>query len=129
MENNNDVSGLTNLARNMGGSVGTAIVSTMLARQAQRHQSYLGAHITGGAAPYLRATAQMGQQLVTGGFSVPGAHSAAMLRLYEQLQRQAAMLSYIDIIRFFAIAALFMVPLPFIMRKSRGGGASTAMAH
>jgi MFS transporter, DHA2 family, multidrug resistance protein len=123
MENNNDVSGLTNLARNMGGSVGTAIVSTMLARQAQRHQSYLGAHITGGAAPYLRATTQMAHQLVAGGLSIPGAHSAAMLRLYEQLQRQAAMLSYIDIIRFFAFASLFMIPLPFVMRKSRGGAA------
>ena len=123
MERNNDVSGLTNLARNMGGSVGTAIVSTMLARQAQRHQSYLGAHITGGAAPYLKATTQMGRQLVAGGLSVTGAHSAAMLRLYEQLQRQASMLSYIDIIRFFAIASLCMVPLPFVMRKSRGGAA------
>jgi hypothetical protein len=44
-----------------------------------------------------------------------------MLRLYEQLQSQAAILSYIDIIRFFAFAALCMVPLPFVMRKSRGG--------
>ena len=95
----------------------------MLARQAQRHQSYLGAHITGGAAPYLKATTQMGHQLVAGGLSVTGAHSAAMLRLYEQLQRQASMLSYIDIIRFFAIASLCMVPLPFVMRKSRGGAA------
>jgi DHA2 family multidrug resistance protein len=33
MENNNDVSGLTNLARNIGGSVGTALVATLLARQ------------------------------------------------------------------------------------------------
>ena len=43
--------------------------------------------------------------------------------LCQQLQQQAAMLSYIDIIRFFAFAALCMVPLPFIMRKSRGGAA------
>jgi DHA2 family multidrug resistance protein len=121
MENNNDVSGLTNLARNMGGSVGTAIVATLLARQAQRHQSYLGAHITGGAAPYLRATTQMSQHLVTGGLSVTGAHSAAMFRLYQQLQQQAAMLSYIDIIRFFAIASLCMIPLPFVMRRWKGG--------
>jgi MFS transporter, DHA2 family, multidrug resistance protein len=123
MERNNDVSGLTNLARNMGGSVGTAIVSTMLARQSQQHQTYLGAHIVGGMAPYLQATTQMGHQLVAGGFSLPGANAASMLRLYEQLQRQAAMLSYIDIIQFFAIAALCMIPLPFVMRKSHGGAA------
>ena len=123
MEGNNDVSGLTNLARNMGGSVGTAIVATLLARQAQRHQTYLGAHITGGSSPYLRATTQMSQHLLSGGLSMSGAHSGAMLRLYGQLQSQAAILSYIDIIRFFAIAALCMVPLPFVMRKSRGGAA------
>ena len=52
-----------------------------------------------------------------------GANTAAMFRLYRQLQQQAAMLSYIDIIRFFAFAALCMVPLPFVMRKSRGGAA------
>jgi MFS transporter, DHA2 family, multidrug resistance protein len=46
-----------------------------------------------------------------------------MFRLYQQLQQQAAMLSYIDIIRFFAIASLCMVPLPFVMRRSRGGAA------
>jgi DHA2 family multidrug resistance protein len=121
MESNNDVSGLTNLARNMGGSVGTALVATLLARQAQRHQSYLGAHMTGGSLPYLRTMTQMSHHLATGGLSASGANSAAMFRLYQQLQSQAAMLSYIDIIRFFAIAALCMVPLPFVMRKSRGG--------
>jgi MFS transporter, DHA2 family, multidrug resistance protein len=123
MEANNDVSGLTNLARNMGGSVGTALVATLLARQAQRHQSYLGAHMTGSSASYLRDMAQMSHHLVTGGLSASGANSAAMLRLYQQLQQQAAMLSYIDIIRFFAFAALCMVPLPFVMRKSHGGAA------
>jgi DHA2 family multidrug resistance protein len=123
MENNNDVSGLTNLARNMGGSVGTALVATLLAQQAQRHQSYLGAHMTGGSPSYLRTMTQMSHHLVTGGLSAGGANSAAMLRLYQQLQQQAAMLSYIDIIRFFAFAALCMVPLPFVMRKSRGGAA------
>jgi DHA2 family multidrug resistance protein len=121
MEGNNDVSGLTNLARNMGGSVGTALVSTLLARQAQRHQTYLGAHLTGGSSAYLQATTQMSHHMVAGGLSLTGANSGAMLRLYQQLQQQAAILSYIDIIRFFAIAALCMVPLPFIMRKSRGG--------
>jgi hypothetical protein len=65
----------------------------------------------------------MSQHLLSGGLSMSGAHSGAMLRLYGQLQSQAAILSYIDIIRFFAIAALCMVPLPFVMRKSRGGAA------
>ena len=46
MTKNNDVSGLTNLARNIGGSVGTAFVVTMLARRQQFHQDRLGTSIT-----------------------------------------------------------------------------------
>ena len=45
MTKNNDVSGLTNLARNIGGSVGTAYVVTMLARRQQFHQNRLGSWI------------------------------------------------------------------------------------
>ena len=123
MENNNDVSGLTNLARNIGGSVGTALVATLLARQSQRHQTYLGAHVLPGSSAYLSDSANLAHHLVTGGISAAGSHGAAMARLYGQLQSQAAVLSYIDIIRFFAFAALCMIPLPFIMgRPKRGGG-------
>ena len=46
MTKNNDVSGLTNLARNIGGSLGTAFFVTMLARRSQFHQSRLGSAIT-----------------------------------------------------------------------------------
>jgi hypothetical protein len=46
MTKNNDVSGLTNLARNIGGSVGTAFVVTMLARRQQFHQNRLGTWIS-----------------------------------------------------------------------------------
>jgi DHA2 family multidrug resistance protein len=40
----NDVSGMTNLARNVGGSCGTALVTTMLSRKQQVHQTYLDSH-------------------------------------------------------------------------------------
>ena len=120
-ERNNDVSGLTNLARNIGGSVGTALVATLLARQSQRHQTYLGAHSTAGAAPWLRNSSGLEHMLVTRGFASAGAGGASRLRLYEQLQRQAAILSYVDIIELFAFAALCMIPLPFLMKKAKGG--------
>ena len=123
-ERNNDVSGLTNLARNIGGSVGTALVATLLARQSQRHQLYLGAHGINGAAQLLHASNGLQQVLVSRGFGSAGAGSAALLRLYQQLQQQAAVLSYIDIIAFFAVASLCMIPLPFLMKKAKGGSAA-----
>src|SRR5438309_1465197 len=46
-EKNNAASGLMNLARNIGGSVGISLVTTMLARRAQHHQANLAAHVSG----------------------------------------------------------------------------------
>ena len=47
-EQNNDVSGLTNLARNIGGSTGTAFVATMLTRRQQAHEAMMVRNLTPG---------------------------------------------------------------------------------
>ena len=124
MQRNNEVAGLTNLARNIGGSVGTALVTTLLARQAQRHQTYLGAHVSGSEGAYNDSIEGISHRLLTAGFSPAQAKAAAMQRLYQEMVQQANLLSYIDIIRFFAFAALCMVPLVFLMKKVKGGKAA-----
>ena len=65
-EKNNDVSGLTNLARNIGGSVGTSVAITMLARQAQKHQGFLAAHLSGTESAFRTATSALQGQLFLG---------------------------------------------------------------
>ncbi len=47
-EKNNQVSGLSNFARNLGGSIGTSLLTTFLARQNQIHQVNFAAHTTRG---------------------------------------------------------------------------------
>jgi DHA2 family multidrug resistance protein len=123
-QQNNDVSGLTNLARNIGGSVGTALVATLLARQSQRHQTYLGAHVTGAEQIFRTRLASMEHFLMASGYSRSAAHTGAMAQMYRQLGLQSSMLSYLDIVRFFAFAALCMVPLAFFMKKAKGGRAA-----
>ncbi len=46
-EKNNAVSGIVNLSRNMGGDIGIAMVTTLIARRSQLHQSTLSSHTTG----------------------------------------------------------------------------------
>ena len=121
---NNEVAGLTNLARNIGGSVGTALVTTLLARQSQRHQTYLGAHISGSEGAYRSSIEGLTHTLTAGGVAPAQTNMAAMGQLYRQLGVQANLLSYIDIIQFFAYAALCMVPLVFLMKKVKGGQAA-----
>ena len=123
-EKNNDVSGLTNLARNIGGSVGTSLVITMLARQSQKHQGFLAGHVTGGENVVRSATSTLQGQLFGSGFAHAQTHAGAAGRLYSQLVLQSNMLAYIDIIQGFAIASLAVVPLAFLMKKVKPGAAA-----
>jgi MFS transporter, DHA2 family, multidrug resistance protein len=124
-DKNNDVSGLTNLARNIGGSVGTAVVTTMLARGQQVHQVYLAANVTPGNPTLLSRMQGTAAGLVQHGVSTADSTHGAYARIYGDLQRQASVLSYIDILRIFAISALLIAPLVFFMKRpNRGGGAA-----
>jgi DHA2 family multidrug resistance protein len=123
---NNDVSGLINLARNIGGSAGTALFTTLLARHSQLHQNFLVEHVSNGNPIYRARLNGLTRQFVAAGSSFTDATNQAMAQIYRLVQQQAALLAYVDIIKFFAFAAACMVPLVFFMRKSRGKG---AVAH
>jgi DHA2 family multidrug resistance protein len=122
-EKNNAASGLMNLARNIGGSVGISIVTTMLDRRQQFHMNRMSSHLTG-SSPQVQSMLQgTSQALQARGFSP----SEAMHRAYALLQanfgRQAAMLAYIDNFWLLGVAILVMVPLVFLMKRPKPGGA------
>jgi DHA2 family multidrug resistance protein len=95
-DKNNQASSITNLFRNQGGSFGIAFVTTMLARRSQYHQSVLASHIT----PFNTLTNQtlstLQTELVNAGMSGTAATARAQGQLYAMVQKQAAMLSFID---------------------------------
>ena len=118
---NNDVSGLTNLARNIGGSVGTAFVATMLARGSQRHEALMIRNLTPSTGNFNNMVGQLkgffgghggGGNNMTG----PGTHTAQAY-IYNMLHRQSAMLAYMDIIAIFAVFCFCMIPLVFAIGK------------
>lgn len=111
-DKNNDVSGMTNLARNIGGSCGTAFFTTILARHQQVHQHALVGHTTKGNLFFNNQLAKL-----TG---LHGSHQA-LAQIYQRMQQQASVLSYLDIIMYFAIACLAMAPIAFLMKKNIGG--------
>ena len=125
MTKNNDVSGLTNLARNIGGSLGTAFFVTMLARRTQFHQSRLGSGITPSDAKLQGALDRMGHYLMHGGRAATLAQGKALAQgnLYGQLVRQSAMLGYLDVIKILAVIMICLIPLVFLMKRpARGAG-------
>lgn len=121
-EQNNDVSGLMNLARNVGGSVGTSIFTTMLARGEQRHQSYLAGYARPDNALLQHRVHGLAAALAQRGMPVADAPHLARAQIFHALQMQAGLLSYIDVLRFFAVVALLLVPSVLLMRKPEGHG-------
>jgi DHA2 family multidrug resistance protein len=120
-EKNNAASGLMNLARNIGGSVGISVVTTMLERRAQYHQAHLAGHLSA-SNPVLQRTLQgMTAALQARGFSaVDAAHKAYGL-VQGILFRQARMLAYIDNFWLLGVVSLAMIPLVFLMKKPPTG--------
>ena len=110
----NDVSGMTNLSRNIGGSVGISMVETLLARRSQFHQGVLASHVNAYDSTFRNTVAGLSHRLG----SVQGAYG----KIYGLVQQQAAGLAYIDTLKFFAIACLIMLPLAFFMKKNTGKG-------
>ena len=126
-EQNNQVSGLMNLARNIGGSVGIAFVVTTLARRSQTYQNVLVDRLTQ-SNPVLQERLGALQR----GFSSDGPAEAlrrAYASIYATVQQQAAVLSYVRIIETLAVITAVFVPLILLLvKKNRPGGAPSG-AH
>jgi DHA2 family multidrug resistance protein len=105
--------GLYALMRNEGGSIGIAVVSTMLQRKAQLHQQILGENIT--------ASSSLVQQYIARAGASPGNVAdhryLAMVNLYRAAQRQAMLLSYMDQFRMICGIILCLLPLVFFLKR------------
>jgi DHA2 family multidrug resistance protein len=127
-EKGNSVSGLVNFMRNIGSSVGTSMVTTLLARRAQFHQSVLAYHVTNYDPPFRNQISGLTQQLVHAGATAPDAQVQAYGRVYQSVLAQSQTLAYIDTYMVLAVAASIMFVLAFIVRKNDTAGASAEAA-
>jgi len=123
---NNAASGLINLARNIGGSVGISFVTTMLARRAQVHQSNLTARLNSGNGQFQAALANITHMLTTRGSSPAEAARQAYGMMAFNLDRQATMLAYIDNFWILGVCVAAMIPFVFLMKKVKPGGPMAA---
>jgi len=111
-----NATGLFNLARNIGGSIGISVANTYLVRSAQRHQNLLVGHLT----PYDSAYQQHMAGLEHAFAPVVGAAQAPQLAhgaMYGILLQQSNLLAFVDTYRWMAVAVLFCVPGALLMRK------------
>jgi DHA2 family multidrug resistance protein len=114
---NNQISSFSNFARNIGGSVGTALLTTFLQRTQQTHIASLSAHAIPGSLQYSHFVAMTQQALERLGQSADAARQFAIGNAWQTLNRQAQMLSYQNAFWGLALIIACLIPLPFIMRR------------
>jgi len=119
-ERTNYATGLINLARNIGGSAGIAMVGTMLARRARFHQANLIGHLTPMDPAYnsmLNGTAQI---LMSKGSDSAQAMQQSHGILYGMVQQQAMMKAFIDNFWLLGVIFLAVIPLMFLTKTIQG---------
>jgi MFS transporter, DHA2 family, multidrug resistance protein len=128
-EKNNEVSGLTALSRNIGGSVGISFVTTLLTRLSQRHQAMLIRHTVEGNGPFDRLRAGLAGAWNGLGWSAPDATFRAGAQIYGMMQSQARTLAYVDVIWILVVLTGCLIPLPFLMKRPAKGARSAEPVH
>ena len=101
-----------NLMRNIGGSVGIAIMTTFLARRAQMHQNHLVANVTAGDTKTLMILRGMQANFVAHGSDAVTASRKALAALYGLVQEHASMLAFVE--AFWLMGVVFLLMIPFL---------------
>ena len=123
-----NATGIYNLMRNVGGSLGISVVTTLLARRAQAHQAILAQHVS----PYDPEAAQRLRELESvlaprvGSQAAPQAAQAA---LYAMVVRQAMLLAFVDNFRLMAVLVVCCVPLVWVLRRPGPSATEPVAAH
>ncbi len=103
---------LFNMMRNLGGSMGIAVTQTLLDRSRQSEVNVLGSHVSA-FSPTARATFEsLRRMFVAHGSDPATAVHQSYVAVWGMVQRQAAMISYLEVFR--AMAVLFAVAIPFV---------------
>ena len=114
------------LVRNIAGSFGIAIITTLLARRAQFHQFRFTEHLNPFDAKYqfsmYKAASILGAK--TGGAN----NMAANGLIYQQLIKQSNLFSFTDVFYFSTIIMLCVVPLVFLLKRPKNSD-TVVMAH
>ena len=116
-EKTNQASALINVARNLGGSMGVALVQTVLAQRQQFHQSRLVENIVPSDVGYQQTIGAMTRFFEAKGSNASDAASQAIAWVGQTLQHQVDLLAYVDVFWTLALIGVIMVPIALSLRS------------
>jgi DHA2 family multidrug resistance protein len=112
----------------MGGSVGIAVIATMLSRNTQKQYNILGAHVSGFDMHVRSLLEQIRAGFMARGMDFTTATQAAYGALSGMVSQQAVMVAFVQLFRILALVFAIVVPLVFIMKRPKSGQ-PVASAH
>jgi DHA2 family multidrug resistance protein len=123
-----NATGLFNMLRNIGGSIGISMATTALIRRAALHQSYLGVNLSPNSAVLQQKSAIIAAYLghrMGPAAARPGSYGL----IYGLMQQQAAQLAYVDVFRWTAVLALICAACTWLFKKPAGHTAPPPGVH
>lgn len=122
-----NATGIFNLARNIGGSIGIAVSQALYLRYAQTNQNYLVYHANEYNPAFGNALENLKQSMIAHGSDNWTSAQQALAALYRMIERQASMMAYVDV--FWMVAGMVLLVVPLILIMKPGKGAPTEMMH
>lgn len=122
-----NASGVFNLMRNVGGSIGISVAQTLLTRRTAAHQNEILNYVPQSGQQFQNAVKST-QQSLSGSFGKANSLPAALGRLYGELGRQAALWSFVDVFRWLSLLCFLCVGVVWTFKKVKPGKAPTG-AH
>jgi DHA2 family multidrug resistance protein len=123
-----NATGLFNMLRNIGGSIGISMATTALIRRSALHQNELGARLSPSNAVLQQKSAAVSSYLahrVGSAQARPGSFGL----LYNRMQQQSALMSYVDVFRWTALLALFCAGAAWLFKKPPKNAAPPPGVH
>jgi len=117
-----------NLMRNIGASIGIAMVQTLQFRKQQAHLTFLGENVRSASGQAMRMLQGLRAAFIAAGADPETATRKATATMWGIVQRQAAMLAYNDVFLILAIMFLVMLPFTLLMKRPKSG-AKAVMGH
>jgi DHA2 family multidrug resistance protein len=120
-------SGISNMLRNLGGAIGTAVLATVITKREQFHSNIIGQSVTLGREEVRNRLSQMTDFFMAHGVPDPAAaYKQAVIALGNTVKRQALVMGFSDT---FAVIGVVLVLAAIAVAFTRKGKASTAGAH
>jgi MFS transporter, DHA2 family, multidrug resistance protein len=121
-ENMGNATSIFNLMRNIGGSMGIANVTTVVARHTQMHFNDLAANVNAYALNSRMMMSGLAGAFASHGQDPTTASRSAYAATFGMVERQAAMLSFVDAFWLMGLTFLLVIPLIYLMKKPHGHG-------